>query len=77
MAAARRVVLDTNIAVSALLFGSGPAGRVRAAWQSGRVVPLASRATAGVVTGDRALLALVGSRGLCPAMTLDAFLASL
>jgi hypothetical protein len=29
------------------------------------------------VTGDRALLALVGSRGLCPAMTLDAFLASL
>jgi putative PIN family toxin of toxin-antitoxin system len=140
MAAARRVVLDTNIVVSALLFGPGPAGRVRDAWQSGRVVPLASHATAGelvrvlaypkfrlsaseqqdlladylpwvavvrvpdppprvpdcrdpfdvpflhlavagrakaLVTGDRALLALAGSRGLCPVVTLEAFLASL
>jgi putative PIN family toxin of toxin-antitoxin system len=41
-----RVVLDTNVVLSALLFGGGPAGRVRAGWQSGRFVPLASTATA-------------------------------
>jgi putative PIN family toxin of toxin-antitoxin system len=41
-----RVVLDTNVVLSALLFGGGPAGRVRTGWQSGRFVPLASSATA-------------------------------
>jgi putative PIN family toxin of toxin-antitoxin system len=41
-----RVVLDTNVVLSALLFGGGPAGRVRAGWQAGRFVPLASTATA-------------------------------
>jgi uncharacterized protein len=41
-----RVVLDTNVVLSALLFGGGPAARVRAGWQSGRFVPLASTATA-------------------------------
>ncbi len=41
-----RVVLDTNVALSPLLFGSGPAARVRAGWQSRRFVPLASTATA-------------------------------
>ena len=41
-----RVVLDTNVVLSALLFGGGPAARVRTAWQSGRFVPLASTATA-------------------------------
>lgn len=44
--AALRVVLDTNVVLSALLFGGGPAARVRAGWQSGRFVPLASTATA-------------------------------
>lgn len=44
--AALRVVLDTNVVLSALLFGGGPAARVRAGWQSGRFVPLASAATA-------------------------------
>lgn len=39
------MVLDTNVALSALLF-SGAATRVRAGWQSGRFVPLASTATA-------------------------------
>jgi putative PIN family toxin of toxin-antitoxin system len=131
-----RVVLDTNAVVSALLFGGGPAGRLRAGWQSGRLVPLASAATAGelvralgyskfrlsaseqselladfmpwvevvriphppppvpdcrdpldapflhlavagkakaLVSGDRALLALAGSRRLCPVVTIDAF----
>jgi putative PIN family toxin of toxin-antitoxin system len=140
MAAARRVVLDTNVAVSALLFGSGSAGRVRAAWQSGRIVPLASTATARelvrvlaypkfrlsgaeqqdlladylpwvtvvripdpppdvpscrdpfdvpflhlavagrakvLVTGDGARLALAGSRGICPVLTLEAFVSGL
>ena len=42
--AALRVVLDTNVVLSALLFGGGPAARVRAGWQSGRFVPLASAA---------------------------------
>src|SRR5947207_420118 len=41
-----RVVLDTNVVLSALLFGAGVAGRVRVGWQSGRFVPLASAATA-------------------------------
>lgn len=42
-----RVVLDTNVVLSALIFGGGPAAGVRAGWQSGRFVPLASKATAG------------------------------
>jgi len=40
-----RVVLDTNVVVSALLFGGGMAARIRAGWQAGRFVPLASTAT--------------------------------
>ena len=40
-----RVVLDTNIVISALVFTRGPAVRVRQAWQGGEVRPLASRAT--------------------------------
>jgi uncharacterized protein len=41
-----RVVLDTNVALSALLFGAGPTARVRTGWQAARLVPLASTATA-------------------------------
>jgi putative PIN family toxin of toxin-antitoxin system len=40
-----RVVLDTNVVLSALVFGGGKAGQLRAAWQQGRFVPLASAAT--------------------------------
>ena len=40
-----RVVLDTNIVISALLFTRGPAVRVRQAWQAAQVLPLASRVT--------------------------------
>ncbi len=40
-----RVVLDTNVVLSALLFGGGPPGRVRVGWQLGRFTPLASTAT--------------------------------
>lgn len=134
--AATRVVLDTNVVLSALLFSGGPAGRVRAGWQSGRFLPLASMATAqelvrvlgypkfrlsaaeqeelladwlpwvevvqdpdpppvvpayrdrfdlpflhlavagkaqALVSGDRDLLALAGSPGLCPVLGVDAF----
>jgi putative PIN family toxin of toxin-antitoxin system len=39
-----RVVLDTNCLVSALLF-SGRVAWLRADWQTGRIVPLLSRAT--------------------------------
>lgn len=46
MPAAPRVVLDTNVVVSALLFAAGPTARLRSAWQAGRIVPLASTATA-------------------------------
>ena len=46
MRAPPRVVLDTNVVLSALLFGRGPAAPVRAGWQAGRCVPLASAATA-------------------------------
>lgn len=45
MSASLRVVLDTNVVLSALVFGCGPAGRVRMAWQGGAVQPLASTAT--------------------------------
>lgn len=40
-----RVVLDTNVVLSALVFGVGPAGRLRLAWQQQAFVPLASSAT--------------------------------
>ena len=46
MRAPPRVVLDTNVVLSALLFGAGTAARVRAGWQAERFVPLASTATA-------------------------------
>ncbi|HWI81745.1 putative toxin-antitoxin system toxin component, PIN family [Ramlibacter sp.] len=38
-------MLDTNVVLSALVFGGGPAGRLRLAWQRGLVLPLASTAT--------------------------------
>ena len=41
-----RVVLDTNIVLSALVFGGGNAARVRFAWQSGAFTPFVSTATA-------------------------------
>jgi putative PIN family toxin of toxin-antitoxin system len=46
MRAAPLVVLDTNVVLSALLFRGGPAARIRAGWQGGDFVPLASGATA-------------------------------
>ena len=132
----RRVVLDTNVVLSALLFGGGPAARVRAGWQAGHFVPLASAATARelvrvlaypkfrlsaaeqqdlladylpwvqvvaipdpppvvppcrdpfdlpflylaiagrahtLVSGDKDLLALADTRGLCPVLSVEAF----
>jgi predicted nucleic acid-binding protein len=39
---APQVVLDTNVVLSALVFGGGTPARVRAGWQTGRFVPLAS-----------------------------------
>ena len=41
----RRLVLDTNVLVSALLFPAGAVSWLRDAWQSQAVVPLASRET--------------------------------
>ena len=41
-----RVVLDTNVVLSALVFGKGPTAQLRAAWQRGAFVPLVSTATA-------------------------------
>jgi len=42
-----RVVLETNLVLSALVFSSGALIHLRRAWQSGRFTPLASTATAG------------------------------
>ena len=39
------MVLDTNVVLSALVFGGGAAGRLRLGWQQGTFVPLASTAT--------------------------------
>jgi putative PIN family toxin of toxin-antitoxin system len=41
-----RVVLDTNVVLSALVFRRGVAGALRPAWQSGVFVPLVSKVTA-------------------------------
>jgi putative PIN family toxin of toxin-antitoxin system len=35
-----RIVMDTNVALSALVFGGGRFDTLRLAWQSGRCVPL-------------------------------------
>ena len=40
------VVLDTNVVLSALVFGGGTAGRLRTAWQAGAFMPLVSTPTA-------------------------------
>lgn len=40
-----RVVLDTNVVLSALVFRSGAAGQLRRAWQQDTCTPLASTAT--------------------------------
>lgn len=45
MSAAVRVVLDTNVVLSSLVFRGGAAGQIRQAWQRGLVLPLASTAT--------------------------------
>ena len=45
MSVAVRVVLDTNVVLSALVFGGGQAGQLRRAWQAGAFVPLASAVT--------------------------------
>ena len=41
-----RVVLDTNVVLSALVFGGGAAGQLRTAWQAGAFTSLVSTATA-------------------------------
>ncbi len=41
-----RVVLDTNVVLSALLFSGGAAGGLRRAWQDGRFLPLVNTVTA-------------------------------
>ena len=38
--APRRVVLDTNVVLSALVFGGGTSARLRQAWQGGHCLPL-------------------------------------
>jgi len=45
MSAPLRVVLDTNVVLSALVFGAGTAGRLRLGWQQGAFAPLVSTAT--------------------------------
>jgi putative PIN family toxin of toxin-antitoxin system len=45
MSAPLRVVLDTNVVLSALVFGAGTAGRLRLGWQQGFFAPLVSTAT--------------------------------
>lgn len=41
-----RVVIDTNLVLSALLFAQGRTAGLRRAWQEGRIRPLISTATA-------------------------------
>ena len=46
MKSAPRVVLDTNVVLSALLFSGGQLERVRLAWQRGAIHPFVSTPTA-------------------------------
>ena len=41
-----RVVIDTNVLLSALVFKSGALAAIKRAWQNGECVPVVSRATA-------------------------------
>lgn len=41
-----RVVLETAVVVTALMFGGGPAARLRQAWKVGRCRPMACKTTA-------------------------------
>ena len=41
-----RVVLDTNVVLSALVFGKGTTARLRAAWQARHILPIVCTATA-------------------------------
>lgn len=41
-----RVVIDTNLVLSALVFAQGRVAPLRLAWQGGRIQPLVSRVTA-------------------------------
>lgn len=43
----RRVVLDTNVVLSALLFAQGRLSALRNAWQQGRFIPLVSSVSTG------------------------------
>jgi putative PIN family toxin of toxin-antitoxin system len=45
MSQPQRVVLDTNLVLSALVFAQGRLAILRHAWQDGRFVPLVSKAT--------------------------------
>ena len=45
VARSRRVVLDTNVALSALVFREGRLAWLREAWEAGRIVPLVSADT--------------------------------
>jgi putative PIN family toxin of toxin-antitoxin system len=40
-----RVVLDTNVVLSALVFAKGSTALIRSAWQAGECIPLVSTAT--------------------------------
>ena len=40
-----KVVLDTHVVLSALVFGGGLTGRLRGAWQNSRLLPLATTQT--------------------------------
>jgi putative PIN family toxin of toxin-antitoxin system len=45
VARSRRVVIDTNVAVSALVFRQGRLAWLREAWEGGRIVPVVSADT--------------------------------
>ena len=45
MTVARRVVLDTNVVLSTLVFAQGPHAPLRRIWQREKCLPLVSRAT--------------------------------
>jgi uncharacterized protein len=47
----RRVVIDTNVALSALLFSKGRVAPIRDAWQTTQIQPVISRATAEELIG--------------------------
>ena len=59
-----RVVLDTNVVLSALVFGKGTTARLRAAWHGGHFLPLTSTSTPRLLRNSASVISDSAISGL-------------